>query len=84
MAGKLGGGLAAARWTGASWRGAFVLGALMNTRGLMELVALNIGYDRGVLSPTMFTMLVVIGLVTTAMTGPPVARAQRERVPRAA
>ena len=42
----------------------------MNTRGLMELVALNVGYDLGILSPQMFTMLVLMALVTTAMTGP--------------
>ena len=46
------------------------LGALMNTRGLMELIALNIGYDLGILSPRIFTMLVVMALATTAMTGP--------------
>jgi Kef-type K+ transport system membrane component KefB len=60
----------AARWTGSTWHDSFVLGALMNTRGLMELVALNVGYDLGILSPAMFTMLVVMALVTTAMTGP--------------
>jgi Kef-type K+ transport system membrane component KefB len=70
IAGKLVGSMLAARWTGASWHDAFVLGALMNTRGLMELVALNVGYDLGILSPRMFTMLVVMALVTTAMTGP--------------
>ena len=42
----------------------------MNTRGLMELVVLNIGYDMGILSPTIFTMLVLMALVTTVMTGP--------------
>jgi Kef-type K+ transport system membrane component KefB len=70
IAGKLVGSLLAARWTGASWYDAFVLGTLMNTRGLMELIALNVGYDLGILSPRMFTMLVVMALVTTAMTGP--------------
>jgi Kef-type K+ transport system membrane component KefB len=47
-----------------------MLGALMNTRGLMELIALNIGYDLGVITPEMFTSLVLMALVTTAMTGP--------------
>ncbi len=75
IAGKLVGTMLAARWTGAQWRDAFVLGALMNTRGLMELVALNVGYDLGILSPQMFTMLVVMALVTTAMTGPLLDRA---------
>ncbi len=70
IAGKLVGSMLAARWTGSTWRDAFVLGTLMNTRGLMELIALNVGYDLGILSPRMFTMLVVMALVTTAMTGP--------------
>jgi Kef-type K+ transport system membrane component KefB len=70
VAGKLLGSMLAARWSGSSWHDAFVLGALMNTRGLMELVALNVGYDLGILSPQMFTMLVLMALVTTAMTGP--------------
>ena len=71
VAGKLLGSMLAARWSGSSWHDAFsVLGALMNTRGLMELVALNVGYDLGILSPHMFTMLVVMALVTTIMTGP--------------
>ena len=42
----------------------------MNTRGLMELIVLNIGYDLGILSPTVFTMLVLMALVTTFMTSP--------------
>jgi Kef-type K+ transport system membrane component KefB len=70
IAGKLMGSTLAARWSGSTWHDAFVLGALMNTRGLMELVALNVGYDLGILSPHMFTMLVVMALVTTVMTGP--------------
>jgi len=70
IAGKLVGSMLAARWTGSTWRDAFAIGALMNTRGLMELVALNVGYDLGILSPRMFTMLVVMALVTTVMTGP--------------
>lgn len=68
--GKLVGAMLAARATGMDWRSAFALGALMNTRGLMELVVLNIGYDLGILSPELFTMLVIMALVTTAMTGP--------------
>jgi Kef-type K+ transport system membrane component KefB len=70
IVGKLLGSMLAARWSGATWHDAFVLGTLMNTRGLMELVALNVGYDLGILSPQMFTMLVVMALVTTVMTGP--------------
>ncbi len=69
-AGKLGGSALAARLTGMDWRGSLQLGALMNTRGLMELIALNIGYDMGILSQRIFTMLVIMALVTTVMTGP--------------
>lgn len=68
--GKLGASAVAARWTGMPWREALQLGALMNTRGLMELIALNIGYDLGILSPRIFTMLVIMALATTFMTGP--------------
>jgi Kef-type K+ transport system membrane component KefB len=52
------------------WRESLQLGALMNTRVLMELIALNIGYDLGILSPRIFTMLVLMALVTTTLTGP--------------
>ena len=62
--------MAAARWTGMSWGDSFSLGALMNTRGLVELIVLNLGYDLNILSPRIFTMLVVMALVTTFMTGP--------------
>jgi Kef-type K+ transport system membrane component KefB len=68
--GKFGGSFFAARFTGQSWSDSFAIGALMNTRGLMELIVLNIGYDLGVLSPTVFTMLVLMALVTTFMTSP--------------
>jgi Kef-type K+ transport system membrane component KefB len=68
--GKFGGSLFAARFTGQSWSDSFAIGALMNTRGLMELIVLNLGYDLGVLSPTVFTMLVLMALVTTFMTAP--------------
>lgn len=70
IAGKLGGSMLAARWIGMNWRDAFSIGALMNTRGLMELIVLNIGYDLGILSPPVFTMMVLMALVTTLMTGP--------------
>ena len=69
-AGKLGGSALAARLTGMKWRESLQLGALMNTRGLMELIALNIGYDMGILSQRIFTMLVIMALITTIMTGP--------------
>ncbi|MGA2173386.1 MAG: cation:proton antiporter [Verrucomicrobiota bacterium] len=68
--GKLGGSLLAARWTGMGWHDSFALGALMNTRGLVELIVLNIGFDLGILSPRVFTMMVIMALVTTCMTGP--------------
>ena len=84
VAGKLLGSMLAARWSGSTWHDAFVLGALMNTRGLMELVALNVGYDLGILSPHMFTMLVVMALVTTAMTGPLIDMASAPDARRAA
>ena len=78
-AGKLGGSALAARLTGMDWRESLQLGALMNTRGLMELIALNIGYDMGILSQRIFTMLVIMALVTTVMTGPLVAFFGRKR-----
>ena len=68
--GKLGGSAIAARLTGMGWRDSLQLGALMNTRGLMELIVLNIGYDLGILSSRIFAMLVVMALVTTILTGP--------------
>lgn len=70
IGGKLGGTLIAARLVGTPWRQAAGLGILMNTRGLMELVILNIGLDIGVLSPNLFSMMVVMALVTTVMTAP--------------
>jgi Sodium/hydrogen exchanger family len=59
-----------ARYGGFSWRDSSAIGALMNTRGLTELIVLNIGLDLGVISPTLFTMLVIMALVTTFMAGP--------------
>lgn len=68
--GKFAGSALAAKFVGQSWQESLSIGALMNTRGLMELVVLNIGYDLGVLSPEIFTMMVIMALVTTCMTGP--------------
>jgi len=62
--------MAAARMAGVPWRDATALGILMNTRGLMELIALNIGLDIGVISPTVFTIMVLMALTTTFMTSP--------------
>jgi Kef-type K+ transport system membrane component KefB len=70
IAGKMGGAVLASRWTGQSWRDAMALGALLNTRGLVELIVLNIAYNAHVFSPTLFTMLVVMALVTTMITSP--------------
>lgn len=70
VAGKLWGSMFTARWTGMSWRDSFGLGVLMNTRGLMELVVLNIGYDLGILSNRIFVMMVIMALATTFMTAP--------------
>jgi Kef-type K+ transport system membrane component KefB len=68
--GKFGGSYAAARVAGVDWREAASLGVLMNTRGLMELIVLNVGLDLGVLSPGLFAMFVVMALVTTLATSP--------------
>jgi Kef-type K+ transport system membrane component KefB len=68
--GKFGGAMLGSRVTGHSWREATAVGALMNTRGLMELIVLNIGLDLVVISPALFAMMVIMALVTTMMTGP--------------
>lgn len=68
--GKFGGTLVAARLTGLGWRDASSLGILMNTRGLVELIVLNIGLDLGVITPRLFAMLVVMALATTFATTP--------------
>lgn len=70
VTGKFAGSALAAKFVGQSWRNSLTIGALMNTRGLMELVVLNIGYDLGVLKPELFAMMVIMALVTTFMTGP--------------
>ncbi|MBI3304472.1 MAG: cation:proton antiporter [Deltaproteobacteria bacterium] len=71
--GKFGGSAMAARITGLGWREANALGVLMNTRGLMELIILNIGLDLGVISPTLFAMMVLMAIFTTIMTTPVLA-----------
>jgi len=70
VVGKFAGSALAARYVGQSWKDSLTIGALMNTRGLMELVVLNIGYDLGVLAPEIFAMMVIMALTTTFMTGP--------------
>lgn len=70
VGGKFAGSALTARLVGQTWPEAFSIGALMNTRGLMELIVLNIGYDLGILTPQVFAMLVLMALATTFMTGP--------------
>jgi Kef-type K+ transport system membrane component KefB len=70
VVGKLAGGALTARATGMNWKDSVGLGVLMNTRGLVELVILNAGLELGVLSPALFTMMVLMALVTTFMTSP--------------
>ena len=70
VGGKLGGSVITARLMGFSWLNALSIGALMNTRGLMELVVLNIGFELGILSPEIFSIMVLMALATTFMTGP--------------
>jgi Kef-type K+ transport system membrane component KefB len=69
-AGKWGGAVLAGRFTGLPWREASSLGVLLNTRGLIQLVMLDIGKDLGILTPGTFSLLVIAALVTTAMTTP--------------
>ena len=70
VAGKMGGGFCGAALMGLSLRDSVALGALMNTRGLVELVVLNVGLDLGILTPALFTMFVLMALATTLMTSP--------------
>jgi Kef-type K+ transport system membrane component KefB len=70
VSGKFGGSALAARMVGQSWKDSLSIGVLMNTRGLMQLIVLNIGYDLGILTPEIFAMMVLMALVTTFMTGP--------------
>jgi Kef-type K+ transport system membrane component KefB len=70
VTGKLGGAMLAARASGMPWKPALQIGILLNTRGLVELIALNIGYKEGIFTPALFTLFVLMALITTAMTGP--------------
>jgi len=82
VAGKFGAVSFAARIYGFTWRDSVALGTLMNTRGLMELVVLNIGYDLGILSAPMYTIMMIMALTTTCMAGPMLALIERrEQVP---
>ncbi|MFN2398610.1 MAG: cation:proton antiporter [Gemmatimonadaceae bacterium] len=79
--GKFGGTFAAARLTGLQWRDAAILGTLMNTRGLMELIVLNVGLELRVISPTLFAMMVLMALVTTMLTSPVVRYLKPRPIP---
>lgn len=70
VTGKFAGGAFSARILGETWKDSLSIGVLMNTRGLMELIVLNIGYEMGILPPSIFVMLVIMALVTTFMTTP--------------
>jgi Kef-type K+ transport system membrane component KefB len=70
IVGKVLGGALGARIAGYGWRESFATGALMNARGLMELIVMKVGLDAGLIGPSLFTMLLVMALVTTVMTGP--------------
>lgn len=81
VVGKWGGATLAARSVGQDTRSAVVIGVLMNCRGLTELIVLNIGYDMGVIGSEVFTMLVLMALVTTALTGPVLERLHPAAIP---
>jgi Kef-type K+ transport system membrane component KefB len=68
--GKVAGGALGARISGEPWRESFAIGSLMNARALMELIVIKVGLDMGVIGAELFTMLLVMAIVTTAMTGP--------------
>lgn len=70
IAGKFLGTFLSAKFVGQSWKDSLCIGTLMNSRGLMELIVLNIGYDLGILGPEIFSMLVIMAIFTTFMTGP--------------
>lgn len=80
IVGKLVGSALAARTAGMTWRESWAIGTLMNTRGLMELVILNVGLDIGVISPALFAIMVVMALVTTVMTSPLLERIYPKRL----
>jgi Kef-type K+ transport system membrane component KefB len=73
VVGKVVGGTAGARLGGHGWRDSLGTGALMNARGLMELIVIKVGLDAGLIGPQLFTMLLVMAIVTTLMTGPMLA-----------
>ena len=80
VGGKFGGCALAARWAGEGWREACAIGVLMNARGLMELIILNIGLQQGVITPTLFTIMTLMAIVTTLMASPIFGRLYAPRV----
>ena len=70
IVGKVGGCAFAARSSGLGWRNSTLIGVMMNTRGLMELIVINMGYDLGIIPKSVFFMLVLMAVVTTYMTAP--------------
>ena len=80
VAGKAGGAFAGARIMGFSVRDSIALGSLMNTRGLVGLVVLNVGMDLGILSPALFAMMVMMALATTLMAAPVLKRVLPPRI----
>jgi Kef-type K+ transport system membrane component KefB len=82
IAGKLGGVATTSRALGMGWREALTLGTLMNTRGLMELIVLSVGYEMGIFTQTMFAMMVLMTLITTVMTGPLLSWFGADRLPK--
>jgi Kef-type K+ transport system membrane component KefB len=81
VAGKFGGTYVASRAAGLGGRGATMLGVLMNTRGLMELIVLSVGLDLGVVSPRLYALMVLMALVTTAITSPVLRSLKRHATP---
>ena len=70
IVGKVGGCMFAARWSGLAWRESSLIGIMMNTRGLMELIVINMGYELGIIPKSVFFMLVLMAVLTTYMTAP--------------
>ncbi|HET7000949.1 MAG TPA: cation:proton antiporter [Puia sp.] len=80
VAGKFGGSTLIAKVLGQNWKDSLSIGALMNTRGLMELIVLNIGYDMHIISADIFSMMVLMALLTTMMTNPVLNWIERRKI----
>ncbi|MBB1473425.1 cation:proton antiporter [Luteimonas sp. MC1782] len=79
--GKVLGGAIGARLSGHGWRESFAVGSLMNARALMELIVMKVGLDAGIIGPDLFTMLLVMAILTTVMTGPLLSLSLGRRAP---